>query len=429
MRQAKVVELAMPRSDEESAAALPQTVDELRRALANSPRNDKMRLRLAHYYQLSGMWPEAAAEFALCLPSRPDDPDLLCDLASCHLRQGSLDRASVLVQQVLSARPDHRYARLIESIIGHSNTAGSAEYELRVQGAPVSPLLVLDTVHADELIAEARQLSQEGQFAESLNLLRRVLALAPGNALALMELGQIHAAERRWREAYRWFDQARRRAPGDWDPRYRMALAALHLDESGKAAALAREAVAVCSTAAPPLRLLAGLAIERGEYEEAGFWLGRMLALDGADLQARYRLAWLDLRAGRLADAAEGFRLSAEEDSLRADALYHLGLTQLGLGNHSEAVSTLSRAWRADGADDAALALAEAHLGTGDCPGAEAALADLSSPGASAAAVYHRLALAWLESGDQASAKRAFGNAVRLDPRPAEGYFALQSLS
>lgn len=429
MRQSKVVALAMPRPAEPAAAALPQTIEEIRRALADSPRNDKMRLRLAHYYQLGGMWAEAAGELALCLPARPDDPDLLCDLAACHLRRGSLDHASVLVQQVLSVHPDHDFAGLIDSIIRHPETAGPGDYELRVQGAPVSKVLTLDPDKADELIAEARRFSQEGRSAESADLLRRVLALSPGNASALVELGQVHAAGGRWREAYRWFDQARRRAPGEWEPRYRMALAALHLEESGKAAALAREALAVCPEAAPAVKLLAGLAIERGEYEEAGFWLGRMLALDGTDAHARYRLAWLGLRSGRLAEAAEGFRASAEEESLRADALYHLGLAQLGLGNHSEAVATLSRAWRSDGSDDAALALAEAHLGTGDCPGAEAALADLSSPGEQAAAVYHRLALACLESGDSEGAKRAFINAVRLDHRSAEGYFALQSLS
>lgn len=429
MRQSKVVALAMPRQPEAQTAALPETIEELRKALADSPRNDKMRLRLAHNYQLGGMWAEAANELALCLPARPDDPDLLCDLASCHLRLGNLNHASVLVQEVVSVQPEHRFARLIESLLRKTEAAESQEYELRVGGATVPTVTALDPAQAAELIGEARQFTMAGQSTASIDLLRRVLALDPGNAEALLELGQAHASEGRWRESYRWFDQARRRAPGDWEPRYRMAVAALHLEEPGKAAALAREALAICPSAVRALWLLSGLAIERGEFEEAGVWLEKLLALDGADAQARYRLAWLALRLGKLAEAAEGFRLASEEESLRADALYHLGLAQLGLGNHREAVSTLSRAWRADGADDAALALAEAHLGTGDCPGAEAALADLSSPGVQAAAMYHKLALAWLKSGEEENAKRAFAAAVRLDHRSAEGYFALQSLS
>ncbi len=429
MRQAKVVALAMPRQPEESPAALPQTVEELKRALADSPRNDKMRLRLAHYYQLAGMWAEAASELSLCLPACPGDADLLFDLAACHLRQHCLDHATVFVQQALAVQPGHRFALLIESLIGKAEAVVTSGFEIRVDGSAIASPLALEPAQTAELLAEARHLNESGHGGEAAELLRRVLSLAPGHPATLAELGLAHAAEGRWREAYRWFDEARRRAPWDWEARYQMAVAALQLEETGKAAALAREALAVDPLAAPPLRLLAGLSIERGNYDEARFWLERLLALDGADLQAHYRLAWLNLRSAKLAEAADGFRSASEDESLRADALYHLGLVQIGLGDNGDAIATLSRAWRTDGSDDAALALAEAHLGSGDTTGAEAALKDIVSPGAEAAAAYHKLAVARLEAGEDEGARRAFATAVELDSRSAQGYFALQSLS
>jgi tetratricopeptide (TPR) repeat protein len=429
MRQAKVVALAMPRQPEEPSTALPQTIEELKRALSDSPRNDKMRLRLAHHYQLSGMWAEAASELALCLTARPNDADLLCDLAACHIRQDSLEHAAVLMQKAMALQPEHRFALLIESLIGRAGRAGSDGFEIRVEGSAATAVLALDPPRTAELLSEARQLNETGQWAQAADLLRRVLSVSPGNAAARVELGQVHAAEGRWREAYRWYDAARRRAPGDWNARYRMAVAALHMDETAKAAALAREALAVEPSAAPALRLLAGLSIEQGNYEEAEFWLGRLLALDGGDPQIRYSLAWLAFRAGRIAESAEGFRIAAEDEGLRADALYHLGLVQLGLSEYNDAIATLSRAWRTDDSDDAALALAEAHLGAGDYMGAEAALKDLSEPDADAAVVYHKLAVAQLAAGDEEGARRNFVAAVKLDSRPAEGYFALQFLS
>jgi len=148
-----------------------------------------------------------------------------------------------------------------------------------------------------------------------------------------MEMGLMYAAESRWREAWRWFDEVRKRAPGDWESRYRMAAAALQMKETEKAAAMARESVAVDPSAASPLELLAGIAIERSKYDEAEFWLRRVLALNADNKAARYRLAWFDLRSGRPAEAAEGFKACAGDEELRCDALYHLGLAQLALGD------------------------------------------------------------------------------------------------
>lgn len=429
MAQAKIVELTAPRQSEKQAAALPQTIEELRKASADSPRNDKLRLRLAHEYQLAGMWAEAANELALCLSARPDDPDLLCDLAACHLRQHAPAHAGVLVQQALARQPEHRLALLIEPLVNRAGEMEDGGTEISVGGILAAGTPGLAEAQVQELLTTARSLIEDERAAEAADLLRRILSLSPGNAGALMEMGLMHAAESRWREAWRWFDEVRKRVPANWESRYRMAASALQMDEVEKAAAMAREAVAVDPRAVPPLELLVGIALDRSRNDEAEFWLRRVVALNADDKAARYRLAWFDLRSGRLAEAVEGFKASSDDDEVRSDALYHLGLAQFALGDTTEAIATLSRAWRLEGADDAALALARAHLLAADADGCEAALKDVTEPGQEAAILWHKLALARLSRGESEASKHAFAEAVKLDSRLAEGYFALQSLS
>ena len=335
----------------------------------------------------------------------------------------------MLAQQARARQPEHRLALLIEALVSRAGDAGDGGTEISVGGIVVAGTPGLADEQAQELLAEARSLIEAERASEAAGMLRRILSLSPGNTGALMEMGLMYAAESRWREAWRWFDEVRKRAPGDWESRYRMAAAALQMEETEKAAAMARESVAVDPSAASPLELLAGIAIKRSKYDEAEFWLRRVLALNADNKAARYRLAWFDLRSGRPAEAAEGFKACAGDEELRCDALYHLGLAQLALGDATEAIATLSRAWRAEGSDDAALALAQAHLLAGDADGGEAALRDMAEPDREAAILWHKLAFARLSQGDNEAAKRAFAQAVKLDGRLAEGYFALQSHS
>ena len=428
MAQARVVELTLPRRPEPHQPSYPQTIDGLKRALADSPRDEGLRLRLAHEYQLAAMWAEAANEYSLCLPSRPDDPDLLCDLAACYLRQNALAHAGVLVQQAKVRDAGHRFAGLLEQVLGGAVPDAPKGVEIRVHGSPGAGGLRLTQEQADLLIAEARTLREGGRLEDAAGLLRRTLALSPADAGVAMELGHLHAVEGRWRDAYRWFGEARKREPGNWESRYRMAAAALQLDETEKAASLAKEALAVETGCVPALELLAAIAAEKLKYEEAEFWLGRLLAADPQNLTAQFKAAWLQLRAGKFGEAAAGLRACLDAPGLRCDALYHLGLAQLAMGEAAESIATLSRAWREDGSDDAALALAQAHILARDAGGAEAALSDIIRPDAETAAVWHRLAGLCAELGDTVGAKRAFAEAVRCDGRFAEGYFALQSL-
>lgn len=428
-KNAKVVELASPRHAEQSRGTVPRGIEELKRVLTGSPQDVDLRLALAREYQMAGMTSEALDEFAMCLPSRPDDVDLLCDLAVCYLRQEGRAHAAVLTQQALARDPQNAFALLIDERIGLSAAGEAAGAEVQVAGVTVEQKPCKPRERMEAMLAESRRLRAEGGTEQAAGLLKRILTVYPGDRTAARELGLLNASTGNWREAFRWFAEVRRQAPGDWETRWRAAAAAWQMDELDRAAALGREALSVNPEAVEAVALLAGIALERSKYEEAEFWLRRQLALDAGDRGARYRLAWLELRLGRFREAAEGLRGCVEDAELGGDAAYHLGLALTGLGESEEAVGALARAWEETESDDAGLAQAQAALMAGDLDRAAEALAKLSERDEDAAPLWHALAAARLEAGDAVAAKRAYGEAVRLDDRRAEGYFALQSLS
>lgn len=428
-KNAKVVELAIPRHAEEVRGPAPKGIEELKRVLSGSPQDVDLRLALAREYQAAGMTAEALDEFALCLPAKPDDVDLLCDLAVCYLMQDGRAHAAVLTQQALARDPRHAFALLIDERIGLSAANEDAGAQVIVAGVSVEqkPLQARERVEA--MLAESRRLRGEGSAEQASGLLKRILAVYPGDLAAAKELGLLNASQGNWREAFRWFMEVRRQAPGDWETRWRAAAAAWQMDEPDRAAALAREALSVNPGAVEAAELLADVAFERSKYDEAEFWLRRLRSLDGGNRRARYRLAWIELRSGRFREAADGFGECVGDAECGIDAQYHLGLALTGLGEAEESVVALTRAWEVSPSDDAALALAQAALMARDPGRAGEALKKLAEPDDEAARLWHALAAAWLEQGDAEAAKRACGEAVRLDDRRAEGYFALQSQS
>ena len=384
-KNAKVVELAAPRHPDQRPDPPPKGIEELKRVLSESPQDVELRLALAREYQTAGMWAEALDELALCLPSRPDDLDVLCELAVCYLRQDGRAHAAVLAQQALARDPQNAFALLIEERIGLGGAGHGGGTQILVAGMEVEQPPASARERVEAMLAESKRLRAEGSVEQAAGLLKRILAVYPGDRAAANELGLLNASAGHWREAFRWFNEVRRQSPADWVVRWRMAASAWQLDEPEKAAALAREALAVNPEALEAVELLAAIAFERARYEDAGFWLRRLTALDLEHIEARYRLAWVELRSGHLREAAEGFRGCVENPRYGSGALYHLGLALTGLGEAADAAAALHRAWDAVPSDDTALALAQASLMAGDPDRAAEALGGLAEPDSQAA--------------------------------------------
>jgi tetratricopeptide (TPR) repeat protein len=103
-----------------------------------------------------------------------------------------------------------------------------------------------------------------------------------------------------------------------------------------------------------------GLAFARaGMLEEAAREFRQMAALDGRDVEARFRLGVVAFRAGRLEDARSNFAAATELDPGCAPAWLNLGLSLEALGRDADAESAVRRALRAEpGSAPAALHLA-----------------------------------------------------------------------
>jgi tetratricopeptide (TPR) repeat protein len=124
--------------------------------------------------------------FQEALKERPDDPDLLCNLARCHHRMAQLDTAERLYRQCLQANPDHLDARhawvLLMRNTGRKNEAATMVRDwLRNRPQQAGPY-----------VEDGWLLAQEGDLDRARARYQEALDRDPRQPRALAELGEIY---------------------------------------------------------------------------------------------------------------------------------------------------------------------------------------------------------------------------------------------
>ncbi len=181
----------------------------------------------------------------------------------------------------------------------------------------------------------AWQREEAGDYAGAHRLLRRALALAPGDVLVMGAIGAVLRKEGRPDEALAVLDKvvaAEPRHAAAWLERA-FTLDALRL-ESPALESYAR-AVALDPNMAPALGKLADAAAKRGDKDAGRSYAARALAANPLEPAANYALATMELEAGEAVAAAA--RLQAllasqlkEEDRTRALTLLGDALDRQG---------------------------------------------------------------------------------------------------
>jgi len=254
--------------------------------------------------------------------------------------------AAMLLAVYSSAlQQDDAWAKTIEALIARGRLT-EARARLSEQDAQRSGSYV-------GLVLEARLLTAEQHFAESLNVLQRCLAirnddpeaykLVAANAIRLDKLETGEMALKKAEEL----------APGDYLVHFH--LGALHYTESHFSdARLELERAVSLRPDYSPGQLFLGLALE-----ELGAELGaieayrKALSLNEAQ-GGKSELPYLYLgrllyRLSRPAEAAPLLRKASETNARSAEAWLWLGKACQGLGQAEEAVSALQHAIHADG--------------------------------------------------------------------------------
>ena len=343
----------------------------LARARERDPEDVEVLLGLAKLYEKAGRLAEAEDALARALERDPDSQPVLVDAGRLALRLGSTPRARAYFDRLLSLSSD---PELTVQVALSFLSAGAPDAAAQVldtarQGRAASPRLSFyaGLVHerlrqferaalayaevpgGSELAANARTrrgvcLSQLGQHAEALALLRQSLAEHPEDlelrvqeARALERGGEPERAVATLREAL-----ARRP-----EAELREALVATlrRQKRSAEALVLLRQAVARAPRELSARYLLASVLLEDGDEEGALREMRGVLALEPDHAAALNFAGYLLARRGR--DLGEAERLVRRALAQRPEAgafLDSLGWIHYQRGDYARAVEVLTRA-------------------------------------------------------------------------------------
>lgn len=138
-----------------------------------------------HLYQ-RGAYADAREQFRAALAIRPQDPDLIYNVANCHEKLGNLSEADQLYRQVLHHNPDHLEAR--HALLVRQVEAGRQEIaeKMAQDWLRASPGLPGPYIEDGWLRARAGDLdSARGRFQQALEI-------EPRNPRALNELARVY---------------------------------------------------------------------------------------------------------------------------------------------------------------------------------------------------------------------------------------------
>jgi predicted O-linked N-acetylglucosamine transferase (SPINDLY family) len=215
-------------------------------------------------------------------------------------------------------------------------------------------------LNVDDLIRQASEAVDAGQFQAAIAAYRRLLAVDPQNALAYNNLGLLYKRQRQFLDAQRCLEAAARRMPESAEIAHNLGdvyYAQQRLEEAVREYRRALELLPEQMITMNNLALaLSGL----GRHDESLSWL--LLASQRWPHQPEllYNLGNAQRDAGHWEEAIAAYRRVAELSPRIPEADNNCGLVLLGLGRASEAMGAFARAIAAnpEAAD------AYNHLGT-----------------------------------------------------------------
>ncbi|HXT96290.1 MAG TPA: tetratricopeptide repeat protein [Polyangia bacterium] len=218
----------------------------------------------------------------------------------------------------------------------------------RAAGVESEPML-----RANTLVAKARVSLSRGEFPTATDDLEQALASAPRHAGALLLLAEIAYRKQEWqraRELYAALEQVpdATEAVSRADLVARRAALAQRLGEGAEAEALYRELAILNPRHVEARRVLAELALARGDTATAALRLEELLRLLPAGASAdlvdlRHRLGAVYAETGEWNGARYYLELVVDQEPSRLPALELLAQTYQKLSLHREAAETCGR--------------------------------------------------------------------------------------
>jgi putative PEP-CTERM system TPR-repeat lipoprotein len=287
--------------------------------------------------------------------------DVLVSHAYAHLAEGNLEAARLAVRQAIEAKPDHRRALIVQSLVRQSDG------ELEQATAGIDAVLAEGAASVEALRAKASIAEARGDRPVAIDALRRIARLTPRDIGAHHQAIVLLLREGRTDEA-RAQVQAMRRAAAQ-HPLTAHAQAMVAVRERNLVAARDHlaEALKLDPAFAPSLLLAGSVNAQLGAFEVAEKHLQTLLAKNPGNLAGQQAMIGILLSTGRT-------------DQAKAMAQRLLGAAP----DHPNAL----------------MAAAAVHLQTGDPRKAEPLFQKATASDPKQHRAYTGLALARLESGE-----------------------------
>lgn len=260
------------------------------------------------------------------------------NLALSHHRDGRLQEAEAIYQEILATRPDHPDAfHLLGLVLYQSGRAQDALGPLRkaVQIRPASD------VYLNSLGAA---LMESRQCDEAIGYFRRALKLKPDYADALSNLGNALFEKGRYDEAITSCREALRFSPGHCGALYNLANALAAQGKLDAATAHYEQAIRLRPAFPKAFNNLAGVLLLQNRWQEAVECYRRAVALDPAFSEAHKNLGSVYKDHGQADQAIACFRAAIAAKPEYPDALNRLGVTLFEKGQIDEATACYRRA-------------------------------------------------------------------------------------
>lgn len=364
------------RSDPRAARSL------LEKFLIVNPEEDDVRARLAEMQQTQGDFAAAEKSWKKVLEQDPDNPDARMALAGLYDARGDTATAVAAYAAYLESNPDDVpvLSRLgqLEYLRGRFDAARDL-FDRALRLAPDNESALFWRALIDQ---------DKGDWSSAIDRMERVAATNrdPG---VLIRLAGAYARQNRPRDALRVFHRLQKTEPENPDFTYYLALA--HA--------------------------------EVGHARSARRWLARTVALDPGRSEAHFQLALAWDKAGKFHRAVPSLRRVIALNPDHHVALNYLGYSWADRGeNVEEALSLVRRAVALDPDNPAyADSLGWAFFRLNRTTDAVAALA-AAAPKAEDAVVWRHYGDALEKMGDAAGARRAWREALLIDPSDRESH-------
>ena len=230
-------------------------------ALAQEPRDDKIRVLLGTVLVRQNKFAEAEKELRQVVARHPQIPKAQRELANALIAQGKGDEAIGCYKRVIELTPDnpaaHRDLAMAYKTLGRREEAEKA----------LDESFELDPERRELVMAAQHQ--QDGEFGKAEAICRNILRRDPRNVNATRMLGTLARDLGKPRLAARMLRNAVNLAPDFFGARMDLARALIEIDELDDCEGVLQEAIRQKPELPHPYSLLGNLYTKQGRFEEA----------------------------------------------------------------------------------------------------------------------------------------------------------------